>query len=310
MKAKLKLIIMNSLGIVTTLLAIVVIYLILYTQSSINILDEQTWIELGIAGSLSIYCKVFWYKSTESKIRFSEEYKSNEQKVTDCIDEIVTDINDFDKFIDVQNVINYNNYVSARCKNITVKNYKLSFRNKLYNKFHKNKKTKVQFYNEYVYAVERKAAALHKLSASNITSLSSSDIIDDRNFADTHKRSYIVFSTVFSLVFIALLAAITFTRRDDVDVLVAFIKLAMYTASMLFSIIQAIVSANFIIKTDDVAYFRRIIRIIEKYDTYKRNPFNVERVSYIVNDMEVENASIEGNAITNDEPEQLDIFSI
>lgn len=312
MKAKLKAFIMNGLGIITTILAIVVMYLILYTQSSINILDEQTWVELTIVGGLSIYCKIFWYKSAESKIRFSEEYKNNEKKVTDCIDEVVTDINDFDKFIDVQNIINYNNYVSSRCKNVTVKNYKLTFGNKLYNLFHKKKKTTLQFFNEYVYSIERKAAKIHKLSSSNITSLSYSNIIDDRNFSKIHKRNYLAFSTVCSVAFITLLASITFQRKNDVDMLIAFIKLTTYTVSMLFAIIQSVVTANFVIKTDDIAYFRRIIRIIEKYEAYKNKPFTIERVNYIIDEdsKEVENASIKSNSITDGGPEQLDLFSV
>ena len=312
MKAKLKAFIMNSLGIITTILAIVVMYLILYTQSSINILDEQTWVELTIVGGLSIYCKIFWYKSAESKIRFSEEYKNNEKKVTDCIDEVVTDINDFDKFIDVQNIINYNNYVSSRCKNVTVKNYKLTFGDKLYNLFHKKKKTTLQFFNEYVYSIERKAAKIHKLSSSNITSLSYSNIIDDRNFSKIHKRNYLTFSTVCSVAFITLLASITFQRKNDVDMLIAFIKLTTYTVSMLFAIIQSVVTANFVIKTDDIAYFRRIIRIIEKYEAYKNKPFTIERVNYIIDEdsKEVENASIKSNSIPDGGPEQLDLFSV
>ena len=312
MKAKLKAFIMNGLGIITTILAIVVMYLILYTQSSINILDEQTWVELTIVGGLSIYCKIFWYKSAESKIRFSEEYKNNEKKVTDCIDEVVTDINDFDKFIDVQNIINYNNYVSSRCKNVTVKNYKLTFGNKLYNLFHKKKKTTLQFFNEYVYSIERKAAKIHKLSSSNITSLSYSNIIDDRNFSKIHKRNYLAFSTVCSVAFITLLASITFQRKNDVDMLIAFIKLTTYTVSMLFAIIQSVVTANFVIKTDAIAYFRRIIRIIEKYEAYKNKPFTIERVNYIIDEdsKEVENASIKSNSITDGGPEQLDLFSV
>lgn len=291
---KWKTLLLNLLGLVTTVGTIAVIYFVLYLQGSIKHLGQDTVIEFTVMIILSSSTKFFWYMSTESSIRNSEKYIKRKDLAIDAINEIVKDQQDFDKFIDIQNLVNYNTYVSNRCKGLTPNNYKLTFRHKLINLFrrlaHLRPRTRREFLNAYVLRVERKASKIHKLSASNIVNLSDDEdgLIDDRNKAAKAKTKYLVMGTLFSIVSMFATAMIGFAPNPNVDMKAATVKMVMYSANILMAILQTIFKAYLSVATNDTVYFRKIVNILEKYEAYKENPVTINKVSYYVE--EVQNA--------------------
>jgi hypothetical protein len=291
---KWKTLLLNLLGLVTTIGTIAVIYFVLYLQGSIKHLGQDTVIEFTVMIILSSSTKFFWYMSTESSIRNSEKYIKRKDLAIDAINEIVKDQQDFDKFIDIQNLVNYNTYVSNRCKGLTPNNYKLTFRHKLINLFrrlaHLRPRTRREFLNAYVLRVERKASKIHKLSASNIVNLSDDEdgLIDDRNKAAKAKTKYLVMGALFSIVSMFATAMIGFAPNPNVDMKAATVKMVMYSANILMAILQTIFKAYLSVSTNDTVYFRKIVNILEKYEAYKENPVAINKVSYYVE--EVQNA--------------------
>lgn len=291
---KWKTLLLNLLGLVTTVGTIAVIYFVLYLQGSIKHLGQDTVIEFTVMIILSSSTKFFWYMSTESSIRNSEKYIKRKDLAIDAINEIVKDQQDFDNFIDIQNLVNYNTYVSNRCKGLTPNNYKLTFRHKLINLFrrlaHLRPRTRREFLNAYVLRVERKASKIHKLSASNIVNLSDDEdgLIDDRNKAAKAKTKYLVMGTLFSIVSMFATAMIGFAPNPNVDMKAATVKMVMYSANILMAILQTIFKAYLSVSTNDTVYFRKIVNILEKYESYKENPVTINKVSYYVE--EVQNA--------------------
>ena len=291
---KWKTLLLNLLGLVTTIGTIAVIYFVLYLQGSIKHLGQDIVIEFIVMIILSSSTKFFWYMSTESSIRNSEKYIKRKDLAIDAINEIVKDQQDFDKFIDIQNLVNYNTYVSNRCKGLTPNNYKLTFRHKLINLFrrlaHLRPRTQRDFLNAYVLRVERKASKIHKLSASNIVNLSDDEdgLIDDRNKAAKAKMKYLVMGTLFSIISMFATAMIGFAPNPNVDMKAATVKMVMYSANILMAILQTIFKAYLSVSTNDTVYFRKIVNILEKYESYKENPVTINKVSYYVE--EVQNA--------------------
>lgn len=281
--------IVQSIGLITTILSVALIYLILFKDGDLQPISKAMLIEFIVIITLTLSTKFFWYTSTESTVRSSDEYLQKRTVVTNTIEEVITDAHDFDKFIETENDANYNRYVSSRCKSMTVRNYKLSFADKIHKLFYR--KNNEYYMIRYMLAVERKAARIHKLSGANIRSLTQSidGFTDDRNKANQKKISFLTSGTIFSVVSMFLTAAIVFNDKQDMDVMYAVLKFAIYVSNILFSILQAILKARLTVSVEDLAYFNKIISILEKYEAYKAKHYTVERVSYIPK--EVENGS-------------------
>ena len=294
---KWKIILINGLGALTTVATIAIIYFVLYLQGVIQHISQATVIEFLVLIILSGSTKFFWYTSTESSIRNGKSYNEKKESALAAIKEIVVDQQDFDKFIDNENDKNYNRYVSNHCKNLTIRNFRPTFLNKIENLYRKFKKlplkTNVDFLNDYVHRIERKANALHKLSASNILSLSVSEegLTDDRNNASSEKMKYLIGGSILSIITTFATAMISFQPNADVDTKAAAVKMVMYSANILMSILQTIIKALITVGTSDTEYFRKIINILEKYEDYKVKPEKVTRVEYEIKEVE--------NAVTN-----------
>ena len=294
---KWKVILINGLGALTTVATIAIIYFVLYLQGVIQHISQATVIEFLVLIILSGSTKFFWYTSTESSIRNGKSYNEKKESALAAIKEIVVDQQDFDKFIDNENDKNYNRYVSNHCKNLTIRNFRPTFLNKIENLYRKFKKlplkTNVDFLNDYVHRIERKANALHKLSASNILSLSVSEegLTDDRNNASSEKMKYLIGGSILSIITTFATAMISFQPNADVDTKAAAVKMVMYSANILMSILQTIIKALITVGTSDTEYFRKIINILEKYEDYKVKPERVTRVEYEIKEVE--------NAVTN-----------
>lgn len=277
--------IVRLLGLATTILSILLIYLILFKDGELQHISTSMLIEFTIVVILAVSTKFFWYTSTESSIRSSEDYLKKRSIVSEAIEENIIDAKQFDDFIEIENDNNYNIYMSNHCKNMTVRNYKLSLFDKIHKLFYK--KDKAWYLNRYILSVERKANKLHKLSGHNIRSLTQSNngLTDDRNNATIKKIRFLWTGTVFSIMTMFLTASIVFNNKSDIDLQRAILKLIMYVSQILFSILQAILKARITVADEDLAYFNRILSIIEKYEAYKLKPYTVAKVSYIMEEI-------------------------
>lgn len=282
-----KKVILNCLGIITTILAFVVIYLVLYAQGSIRTLSIQTLTEFGVMTVLAISTKGFWYTSVENSVRTSAKYLDNKMTVLDALDKEVTDPQHFDKFIDNENIRNYNIYVTNHVANLTEQNFKLPVIIRFAHWWCKllkiRTKSKRYYLNKYIIRVERRAMKLHKLSAANILTLchTSDGLVDDRNTANKHKWAYFITSTVMSVAIMFALAIIGFTSKEDIDTNATLLKMLMYSVTIISSILQTILRAYMTVQYDDTLYFKKIMSIIDKYISFKASPILASKVNYL-----------------------------
>lgn len=286
---KVKKILIKSLGFFTTLLSFVVIYLILFKDGHLQDLTTAVIVEFIVLTMLAVSTKFFWYTSTENSVRTSNEYLDKRKLVIDALDEEVVDAEDFDSFIDAENENNYYSYIADHCGKLTAKNYEQNIFDKFHYLFNKRKlkqkyanledtkQTFEDFINEfymqkYKRHIEYKALKLHKLSGSSIRSLtrSTNGLIDDRNFANTRKTSYLISTTLMSVAFMFVTALISFTNKDNIDLQRAILKMTLYTVQILLSILQSVLTARITVNTEDIAYFNRVIGILHRYRSYKR----------------------------------------
>lgn len=273
--------IIQLLGLFTTALSIVLIYLILFKDGHLRELTTPILVEFIVIATLTISAKFFWYTSTENAIRSSEDYLDKRDIVAKTIAAEVDDAGKFDEFIDAENDANYNRYVSNKCRNMTIDNYRLTFLDKLHRLFyHKDKRFYVV---RYMLKVEYKANRLHKLSGACIRSLTTSEngLTDDRNKAAAKKITFLWTGAAFSFILMFVTATIAFTNKQDTDKTQAILKMIIYVSNILFSILQAILKARITVVSEDIAYFNKILSILEKYTAYKKDPKPVVRISYI-----------------------------
>ena len=289
-KSRIKTFVINTMGLLTTLAMVAVIYIILYLDGAVGEPDNSVLIEFVIITGLAVYCKIFWYKSSENSVRTSKQYIEDRQALSDEIDASIDDPYQFDDFISTENTLNYNRYMDSKCKHLTLKNYKLKFIDKWYDFWH-YKQEKIFHLKRYILRCERRARRINQLSASRITSGSQCYLVDDRNFSRRHKFNYIVFGTVISIAMFGLMSIMVFKRKEDIDPYVVAIKMVTYITSMIFNILSTIISATSSTKTDDYDYMRRIYKILDRFSNYKKNKQLVVKIDYIelLESKEIEN---------------------
>jgi hypothetical protein len=93
--------------------------------------------------------------------------------------------------------------------------------------------------------------------------------------------TFLFTGAVFSVISMYFTAAVMFTDKENMDMQYAILKMTIYVANILFSILQAVLKARMTVATEDIAYFNKILSILEKYAAYKKNPITVTKVSYI-----------------------------
>ena len=277
------------LGAITTVLSLALIYLILFKDGKLNTISTPIIIEFIVIITLAVSTKFFWYTSTENDIRFSDDYINKRKSVGDLIESEITDARDFDKFIDTENIENYNRYVSNRCSSLTVNNYKLTFFDRLHKLLYKRDNN--YYLQRYIATVERKASKIHKLSGANIRAMVTTNdgLTDDRNLAAVKKTQFLLTSTAFSFISMFVTAAITFMDKTDIDRMQAIIKMCIYGANILFSILQSVLKARLVVLTEDMSYFNKVISIVEKYSSYKNCKYSVDRISYANKELDNDN---------------------
>lgn len=287
--------VIQGLGILTTLVSVLLIYLILFKDGRLRTLSPSLLVEFITVIVIAVSTRFFWYTSTENAIRTSKQYLDERKVVSELIESTVTDAKEFDEFIEMENINNYNRYITNRCGNMTVANYKLSLFDKIHWIF--CRKDKAWYFTRYLLHVERHANRQHKLSGHSIRSLTQSrdGLTDDRNMATIKKLRFLWTGAVFSFVSMYVTAAIGFEDKIDIDTHRAILKMLMYVTQILLSILQSVIKARSTVTTEDMAYFNRIVSIIESYTAYKEKPYVVEKISYIPK--EVNNGS-------NNEPSQ------
>ena len=286
--------IMNFLGVITTAATLAVIYFVLYMTGAVKSLSNEVIIEYIVMLVLSLITKSFWYVSIESSFRTSKEYTDLETTVLETMNTLVEDTYDFDEFISNENIVNYNKYITSKCRGLTVDNYKYKFYDnieRLFRCIFHHKKDKRYYAIRYIHKIESKASKLHQLSSANILTFNSSGsgLTDDRNIANKKKFMYIIGGSLMSAIFTFVTAMIGFDPRTDVDERAAVIKMIMYSAQIIMSVLQTIMQAHMNVKSGDTEYFRKIENILEKYRIYKENPQVVTYITYELK--EVNNAA-------------------
>lgn len=308
-----KKLILNFLGILTTILTLTVIYFVLFMTGVIREITSAIIIEYLILLVLSLSTKAFWYASVENSVRTSDDYIKLEQTVVDTMSTTVDDSFDFDKFIYYENINNYNRYVLGKCLGLTVDNYKLSLRDRLemFFRFITNKRKPKRFYAErYLCRVTQKATKLHKLSSANILTFSHSvnGLTDDQNGSTRSKVLYLLGGFALSAVTMLVTAAVGFEPKSSVDYKAAIIKMITYSVQIILSILQTILRANNDVKRGDTEYFRKLLNIFAKYDDYKLDPkpvkyiqLSVKEVDYAIIADETNSYSSEGSDDTSEQ---------
>ena len=296
MNKRLRNALIDCIGAATTVLCIVIIYFILFVDGDIKEIGKSVIIQAASMAVLTLLVKNFWYLSAENHIRNGAKYLETKTRLLDRMDEVIVDRYDFDIFIANENINNYNLFVDNHCRGLTPGNYKphwwYRFINRLRPLFGITPKSNAYYLQKYTTHIEHRATKLHKLSASNILTLSPTynGLNDDRNSAGAHKISYLISSTLVSLCTTILISLIGFHTKENFDKFAAIVTMLLYCVNILFAILQTLLKAVITVSKDDMDYFSRISNIIEKYENYKANPVIFEKVTY--NYEEFENAGL------------------
>ena len=293
----------NMLGVITTVIGLAVIYLVLYTTGTITKITVSTVIEFITITVIAIYTKTFWYTDAEYKIKASDVYIDKRKTVVEELNNI-TDIHDFDKYIEVQNIMNYNKYMSNKCKMLTLKNFRPNFGWQLVNLirtiFGLEPFSNLELFNKRICRYERRANRLHKLSSSAILTLSESQLVDDRNYAGKRRFEYIIFGSIVSIAILLFTAIVGFKSREDIDTLATATKLVIYAATILCNIVMTVITAQLTVENEDYSYFRRILNICDGYAKYREQPFTVSKDTYILTEDDYGNNTSNAEQVSTD----------
>lgn len=283
-------------GIVTGVL-LIVLFGVIFVNLGLVQLSPSYFIELAIVASLLIIVKTTWYDSAEENRLERDDIKSADNEYDDMVDSLITDVDDFEKFLLILDQENKERYIKAKMG--TKSAYKFGRRKyarlykkykrqafKLYKSMSKEDEEKRKQYIEDKLQGETpeslgEAKYLKRLTrvqnrADKIKPLNSSDVItrgeckktyDTKNYQRQKKRVWEISSTIMSVALSIGLAAIAF-KELMLNWGNAF-RYCAYVYSILQTIVMTLLKANKNTYNEHIDHLSRLTVILKKYEKHK-----------------------------------------
>lgn len=263
----------NWLAFGITVLLLIVLFGIIFVNLELATPGPSFFLELGAIIGLSFTMRLFWYDFAEDKRLSEEDIIAKREKYFEILDEVVTDSNDLDKFLIILNQENREHYIKNKIgsrtpKTLAVKNKWICFWHPSYKKLTKEEIGLIRYDKLYI-KCQRKADKLSPIKSEDIIALSDCEMLYDvKNYSKERKRKYQVVSTIVSTALTILIASIAF-KEIMLNWLNVF-RYITYLFSMLMTIALTIAKAYKTTGDETIDWFNRLLFIIDKYDTYKK----------------------------------------
>lgn len=260
------------LAFILTFLVAVTLFGLIFIKTGIVQPSPSFFMEVGIVLLLSVLMKVWWYDYTEERRLAEEDLKEEKTNYFTIVDNVITDTNHFEKYVDILNQENREHFIKNKVGSRSPK--KLSEVTWWHYLWHPGwkKLTSEQIgqirYSNLYYKIQRKADKLKPIKSEHIMALSDSEqLYDSRNHLPFKKRMFQLISTIGSFL---LTIALSVMAMEEIMLNWANVfRYIGYLCAMAWTIASTVIKAYRQTGDETFDYFARLKFIIDKYATYK-----------------------------------------
>lgn len=260
------------LAFILTFLVAVTLFGLIFIKTGIVQPTPSFFMEVGIVLLLSVLMKVWWYDYTEERRLAEEDLKEEKKTYFTIVDNVITDTNHFEKYVDILNQENREHFIKNKVGSRSPK--KLSEVTWWHYLWHPSwkKLTPEQIgqirYSNLYYRIQRKADRLKPIKSEHIMALSDSEqLYDSRNHLPFKKRMFQLISTIGSFL---LTIALSVMAMEEIMLNWANVfRYIGYLCAMAWTIASTVIKAYRQTGDETFDYFARLKFIIDKYATYK-----------------------------------------
>lgn len=260
------------LAFILTFLVAVTLFGLIFIKTGIVQPSPSFFMEVGIVLLLSVLMKVWWYDYTEERRLAEEDLKEEKKTYFTIVDNVITDTNHFEKYVDILNQENREHFIKNKVGSRSPK--KLSEVTWWHYLWHPSWRKltpevigQIRYSNLY-YRIQRKADRLKPIKSEHIMALSDSEqLYDSRNHLPFKKRMFQLISTIGSFL---LTIALSVMAMEEIMLNWANVfRYIGYLCAMAWTIASTVIKAYRQTGDETFDYFARLKFIIDKYATYK-----------------------------------------
>lgn len=260
------------LAFILTFLVALTLFAIIFIKTGIVQPSPNFFLELSIVLLLSVLMKVWWYDYTEERRLSEEDLKNEKINYFNIVDTIITDTNDFEKYLVILNQENREHYIKNKIGSRSPKTLsEVTWWHYLWHPSWKKLNQDVIGnirYAKLYYKIQRRADKLKPIKSEHIMALADSEqLYDSRNHLPTKKRVFQVVSTVGSFMLTVSLSVLA--MEEIMFNWTNAFRYAGYLCAMAWTIASTVIKAYRQTGDETFDYFARLKFIIDKYATYK-----------------------------------------
>ena len=260
------------LAFILTFLVALTLFAIIFIKAGIVQPSPNFFLELSIVLLLSVLMKVWWYDYTEERRLSEEDLKNEKINYFKIVDTIITDTNDFEKYLVVLNQENREHFIKNKIGSRSPKTLsEVTWWHYLWHPSWRKLTQEVIGHIRYAklyYKIQRRADKLKPIKSEHIMALADSEqLYDSRNHLPTKKRVFQVVSTVGSFMLTVSLSVLAME-----EILLSWTNVFRYVGylcAMAWTIASTVIKAYRQTGDETFDYFARLKFIIDKYATYK-----------------------------------------
>lgn len=260
------------LAFILTFLVAITLFGLIFIKTGIVQPSPSFFLEVSIVLLLSVLMKVWWYDYTEERRLSEDDLKDEKKNYFKIVDEVITDTNHFEKYVDILNQENREHFIKNKIGSRTPK--KLSEVTWWHYLWHpKWKKLTPEVignirYSKLYYRIQRRADKLKPIKSEHIMALSDSEqLFDSRNHLPFKKRMFQLISTLGSFL---LTIALSVMAMEEIMLNWANVfRYIGYLCAMAWTIASTVIKAYRQTGDETYDYFARLKFIVDKYATYK-----------------------------------------
>lgn len=255
-----------------TALVAITLFGIIFVKTGIVQPSPSFFTEVGIVLLLSLLMKIWWYDFTEERRLNEQDLIEEKDKYWKIVDATITDVNDFEKYLDILNSENRERYIknklgSRTAKKLAKKKWWLIMFHWSWRKLTSEEIGEIRYARLY-YRTQRKADKIKPIKSEQIMALSDSEqLYDAKNHLKAKKRTFQAVSTIMS--FILTVALSTIAMEQIMLSWANVFRYIGYMGAMVWTIAYTVIKAYRQTGDETYDYFNRLKFIIDKYATYK-----------------------------------------
>lgn len=262
----------RTLAFILTFLVALTLFAVIFIKAGIVKPSPNFFLELFIVLTLSVLMKVWWYDYTEERRLAEDDLKDEKKNYFKIVDEVITDTNDFEKYLVLLNQENREHYINNKVGSRSPKKLsEINWWHKLWHPEWKKLEPEVVGnirYSSLYYKIQRKADRLKPIKSEHIMALADSEqLYDSRNHLPAKKRIFQVVSTVGSFM---LTVALSVLAMEEIMLSWTNVfRYAGYLCAMAWTISSTVLKAYRQTGDETFDYFARLKFIVDKYATHK-----------------------------------------